>query len=273
MAAWQIPSNWRAIIEDESTLSTILLAYSSSAPPQSSQAMECLSQFASVRRSLFPNQETRQVFLTRLLSGIVAILRSQQGLGEVANFHEFCRLLSRVKSNFKLSEMVKIDVYPDLLSLIASFTVQSFRSCPFASNSVYYLLQLWSRMVTSVAYRKHSRTPHSSGLYLNAFCLAHDSQYRTPACCLRKSVRPCISSKHAHTSIHVVRAKACFSTPSKSIQTVRGFMGGLGAVKGEGESHLDRYVPEVTQTYIVSKLSSARAALQVRASCHVLAAS
>ncbi len=152
----QIPSNWRGVIEDESTLSTILLAYSSSTPPQSAQAMECLSQFASVRRSLFPNQETRQVFLTRLLGGIVAILRSQQGLGEEANFHEFCRLLSRVKSNFQLSEMVKIDVYPDLLSLIASFTVQSFRSCPFASNSMYYLLQLWSRMVTSVAYRKIS---------------------------------------------------------------------------------------------------------------------
>jgi hypothetical protein len=28
------------------------------------------------------------------------------------------------------------------------------QSCPFASNSVYYLLQLWSRMVTSVAYLK-----------------------------------------------------------------------------------------------------------------------
>lgn len=58
---FQIPSNWRTIIEDEATLSTILQAYTSSSPPQSSQAMECLSQFASVRRSLFPNQETRQV--------------------------------------------------------------------------------------------------------------------------------------------------------------------------------------------------------------------
>jgi hypothetical protein len=36
-----------------------------------------------------------------------------------------------------------------------------------------------------------------------------------------------------------------------------------GAVKGEGESHLDSYVPEVTKTYIMSKLASARAALQV----------
>lgn len=122
--------------------------------------MECLSQLASVRRSLFPTQEVRQVFLTRLLTGIAAILRSQQGLGEEENFHEFCRLLSRVKSNFQLSEMVKSEVYPDLLSLIADFTIKSFQSCPFASNSVYYLLQLWSRMVTSVAYLKGDGESH-----------------------------------------------------------------------------------------------------------------
>ena len=63
--------------------------------------------------------------------------------------------------------------------------IQSLQSGQFASNSIYYLLQLWSRMVTSVAY-----------------------------------------------------------------------------LKGEGESHLDRYVPEVTQTYILSKLQSARTALR-----------
>lgn len=59
------------------------------------------------------------------------------------------------------------------------------QNCPFASNSVYYLLQLWSRMVTSVAY-----------------------------------------------------------------------------LKGEGESNLDRYVPEVTQKYILSKLQSAQQLLR-----------
>ena len=156
----QIPSNWRSTIEDEATLSTILQAYSSSQPPQSAQAMECVAQLASVRRSLFPNQEVRQVFLTKLLTGVAAILRSQQGLQEEENFHEFCRLLSRIKSNFQLSEMVKSEVYPDLLSLVADFTINSFQSCPFASNSVYYLLQLWSRMVTSVAYLKGDGESH-----------------------------------------------------------------------------------------------------------------
>mmetsp|Transcript_32988 Transcript_32988/g.77770 ORF Transcript_32988/g.77770 Transcript_32988/m.77770 type:complete len:1072 (+) Transcript_32988:97-3312(+) len=181
----QVPTNWRSLVEDENTLGTLLQAYSTSASPHSALAMECISQLASVRRSLFPNQEARQAFLSRVLTALVAILRGEARLGEELNFHEFCRLLSRVKSNFQLSEMVKCEIYPELISLVAQFTVHSLQSCQFASNSVYYLLQLWSRLVTSVAY-----------------------------------------------------------------------------LKGEGESHLDRYVPQVTQTYILSKLQGARETLR-----------
>mmetsp|Transcript_32224 Transcript_32224/g.76547 ORF Transcript_32224/g.76547 Transcript_32224/m.76547 type:complete len:1079 (+) Transcript_32224:189-3425(+) len=181
----QIPTGWRSYIEDENTLGTLLQTFTSSQPAQSAQAMECISQLSSVRRSLFPNQEARQAFLSRVLTAVVTILRNQRLLAEEANFHEFCRLLSRVKSNFQLGEMIKCDCYAELISLVAQFTVQSFESCASATNSVYYLLQLWSRLVTSVAY-----------------------------------------------------------------------------LKGEGESHLDSYVPQVTQTYILSKLQSARASLQ-----------
>ena len=111
-ACEQVPTNWRSLIEDQNTMATLLQAYNTSAAPRSAQAMECLSQLASVRRSLFPNQETRQVFLQRVLTAVVAVLRGQQRLGEEENFHEFCRLLSRVKSNFQLGEMIKCgDVY------------------------------------------------------------------------------------------------------------------------------------------------------------------
>uniref|UniRef100_A0A7S4KJ54 Importin N-terminal domain-containing protein n=1 Tax=Guillardia theta TaxID=55529 RepID=A0A7S4KJ54_GUITH len=181
----QVPTHWRSLIEDDNTLATLLQAYSTSAAPHSAMAMECLSQLSSVRRSLFPNQETRHNFLQRVLTAIITILREQQRLGEEENFHEFCRLLSRLKSNFQLAELIKCEIYSELIAAVAQFTIQSIRNCPYASNSVYYLLQLWSRMVTSVAY-----------------------------------------------------------------------------LKGEGESHLDRYVPEITQTYILSKLQSARASLQ-----------
>ncbi|KAJ1485577.1 hypothetical protein T484DRAFT_1793071, partial [Baffinella frigidus] len=55
-------------------------------------------------------------------------------------------------------EMIKCDCYAELISLVAQFT--SFESCASATNSVYYLLQLWSRLVTSVAYLKGEGESH-----------------------------------------------------------------------------------------------------------------
>lgn len=61
---------------------------------------------ASVRRSLFSNEVERAKFLNQLARGTREILRTQQGLAEHANYHEFCRLLGRLKTNYQLSELV-----------------------------------------------------------------------------------------------------------------------------------------------------------------------
>lgn len=50
-----------------------------------------------------------------------------QGLSDHNNYHEFCRLLARLKSNYQLGELVKVDNYPDVIKLIAEFTVTSLR--------------------------------------------------------------------------------------------------------------------------------------------------
>lgn len=62
---------------------------------------------ASVRRSLFSNEAERAKFLNHLARGTRELLRSQQGLAEHANYHEFCRLLGRLKTNYQLSELVR----------------------------------------------------------------------------------------------------------------------------------------------------------------------
>lgn len=145
----QVPTNWRPLIEDQSTMATLLQAYNTSAAPRSAQAMECLSQLASVRRSLFPNQETRQAFLHRILTAVVTVLRGQQRLGEEQNFHEFCRLLSRVKSNFQLGEMIKCgDVYQELIQLVAVFTVQSFQVL-FTFAAVAFFVSCSTQKITT----------------------------------------------------------------------------------------------------------------------------
>ncbi|PSN46003.1 Exportin-7 [Blattella germanica] len=122
------------------------------------QALSCLVQIASVRRSLFSNTE-RAKFLTHLVNGVKHILQNPQGLSDPSNYHEFCRLLARLKSNYQLGELVMVENYPEAIQLIAKFTVQSLQMWQFAPNSVHYLLSLWQRMVASVPYVKATE-PH-----------------------------------------------------------------------------------------------------------------
>jgi exportin-7 len=113
---------------------------------------------ASVRRSLFNNTE-RAKFLNQLVTGIKEILENPQSLSDAGNYHEFCRLLARLKSNYQLGELVKVDNYPDIIKLIAEFTVTSLQMYHFPANSLHYLLSLWQRMVAPVPYVKASE-PH-----------------------------------------------------------------------------------------------------------------
>lgn len=83
-------------------------------------------QIISVRRSLFSNSE-RAKFLSHLLNGIKNILENSQGLSDPDNYHEFCRLLARLKTNYQLGELVTVESYPETIQLIAKFTVQSLQ--------------------------------------------------------------------------------------------------------------------------------------------------
>ena len=57
-------------------------------------------------------------------------LGSNQGLEDPKCYHEFCRLLARLKCNYQLSELIKLEYYPQFLQLIAKFTITSLRVRP-----------------------------------------------------------------------------------------------------------------------------------------------
>lgn len=154
----QIPTSWRPAFLDFTTLKLYFDLYHSLPNTLSSLALSCLVQLASVRRSLFSNTE-RAKFLTHLVNGVKHILQNPQGLSDPGNYHEFCRLLARLKSNYQLGELVMVENYPEAIQLIAKFTVQSLQMWQFAPNSVHYLLSLWQRMVASVPYVKATE-PH-----------------------------------------------------------------------------------------------------------------
>lgn len=128
--------------------------YTANKPPVSCLALECLVRLASVRRSLFSVEAERTAFLTSLIRGTTEVLRGRIGLTEHNNYHEFCRLLARLKTNYQLSELVAVEGYQGWIGLVSDFTVTSLKSWQWTSHSVFYLLSLWSRLVSSVPYLK-----------------------------------------------------------------------------------------------------------------------
>uniref|UniRef100_A0A336LE22 CSON010006 protein n=1 Tax=Culicoides sonorensis TaxID=179676 RepID=A0A336LE22_CULSO len=158
MSTVQIPANWRPAFLELDSLKLFFDLYHVLPTRLASLALSCLVQITSIRRSMFSNTE-RVKFLTRLVNGATEILKTSHGLSDPDNYHEFCRLLARLKTNYQLGELVVVDNYPEAIELIAKFTVQSLQMWQFAPNSVHYLLSLWQRMVASLPYVK-SVEPH-----------------------------------------------------------------------------------------------------------------
>ena len=154
----QIPTSWRPAFLEFSTLQLFFDLYGALPATLSPLALSCLVQIASVRRSLFNNAE-RGKFLNQLVTGVREILQLPTGLTDPNNYHEFCRLLARLKSNYQLGELVMVDHYSESIQLMAKFTVESLQMWQFAPNSIHYLLSLWQRMVASVPYVKATE-PH-----------------------------------------------------------------------------------------------------------------
>ncbi|OQS03410.1 exportin, partial [Thraustotheca clavata] len=167
--ALQVPTSWRLIIQEPETM-TLLFDFYNAAPagsPNAPRCLETLMLLASVRRSLFSPDQERAAFLSRLLTGICRIISTQQGLSDPNNYHEFCRLLSRLKSNYQLSELMKAESFQDWMELTPTFTVKSFTQWQWSANSVHYLLGLWSRLVAALPYVRTERNGAASIAFLD----------------------------------------------------------------------------------------------------------
>ncbi|XP_049730257.1 ran-binding protein 17 isoform X2 [Elephas maximus indicus] len=122
----------------------------------------CTVQIPTTWRTIFLEPETLDLFFNLYHS--FPPLLSQLGLSDPGNYHEFCRFLARLKTNYQLGELVMVKEYPEVIRLIANFTITSLQHWEFAPNSVHYLLTLWQRMVASVPFVK-STEPHLLDTY------------------------------------------------------------------------------------------------------------
>jgi exportin-7 len=164
LATVQIPTTWRSIFLDSHTLQLYFDLFHNLSSELSAMSLTCLVQLASVRRSLFTNTE-RGTFLAQLVKGVRSILEQPQALSDSECYHEFCRLMMRLKSNYQLGELMRLEEYSRLIELIAKFTVSSLQSWQFSANSIHYLLGFWQRLVGSVPYIR-STEPHLLDTYM-----------------------------------------------------------------------------------------------------------
>jgi len=148
----QAPTPWRPLLSDPATTDLFFEFYAKTEPPQSSKAMEAIILISSVRRSLFPTDKDRAAFLARLINGIRELLLNETGLNNPDNYHQFCRLLGRLKANYQLNELVKTEGYIEWLERAAKFTQQSTKGWQYSTNSIHYLLALWGRLVAAMPY-------------------------------------------------------------------------------------------------------------------------
>lgn len=154
----QVPSSWRSFVQDTSTMQLFFDYYLISEPPRSNTALEALVQLSSIRRSLFSSEKERTVFLQSLMTNIKSIMQSKKGLEHIENYHEFCRLLGRLKASYQLSELVKTTGFIEWLELAGDFTIRSLQNWQYSMNSIHYLLALWGRLVAALPYLRADAT-------------------------------------------------------------------------------------------------------------------
>ncbi|KAK6010202.1 hypothetical protein OSTOST_24785, partial [Ostertagia ostertagi] len=81
----------------------------------------------------------RQTYLEHVVAGVKRVIENPEKLTEQPAFHEFCRMVSRLKTNFQLCELIKVPDYAAVMRLLAQFTVESLRDIRvvIAEGSLY----------------------------------------------------------------------------------------------------------------------------------------
>lgn len=118
-------------------------------PKRAAEALECLVLFISVRRSVFTSESNRRTFLINIMGGVCNIMRHEIGLSDQDCYHQFCRLLGKLKANYQLSDLVRTAGYTEWIKLASDFAIRSFRQMHIVANSIHYILGLWSRLVAA----------------------------------------------------------------------------------------------------------------------------
>lgn len=126
-----------------------------------------------------------------------------QSLSDPNNYHEFCRLLARLKSNYQLGELVKVENYPEVIRLIANFTVTSLQVGLIAFGLLFcWCLSKWRSFPPCIYLAVAVPIVRPSGRFCNR---------RVQQCCIDHTLN---SGWKVHEGSFVVTAMESFLVPS-----------------------------------------------------------
>lgn len=183
-AVLKIPSSWKKLFDEGNGTPLMDLFWSmftGSAGSNRALAMAIIVELSCVRRSLFDTDESRNQHLSSIMNGITDVLLGWQEdrsiLGDEDTVHEFCRLLARLKGNFQLkqvwlglarcrgrvdsrlfrvNQIVNAEGYTDWIRLVGQFSLEQDWSAH--ANSHFYIMKLWSSLVSAIPYLDSSRS-------------------------------------------------------------------------------------------------------------------
>lgn len=141
----------------------------------STLAIKCLVQLTTVKRCIFVSEQERLLWLKCIMTGVTNVLQGVVGLNNPQNFHEMCRLISRLRPFYLLQDMIGVDCYVQFIDAVAKFTCNAFEQWRTTTQSQPLLLSFWMRMITSLPFL---RSPHRRDGVDSASLEAHYSTVR-----------------------------------------------------------------------------------------------
>jgi len=168
----QIPGEWKEIIDNPQTSLLLFqtLFSKKSHPKDLGKLMEVIVLMISVRRSIFPTEESRLKFLTIYCEGCCTLLTDHRDLLQNAHIYtQLCRLLVGIKNNYQLDDLTKIPCYQQWIQKAAEFTMMSFKSIHFTEGSVHFIIQLWARLCMAIPFLRNQMPVYLNEVIPNIF--------------------------------------------------------------------------------------------------------
>lgn len=179
--SWQIhcPVSWRETLSNSTTVElvwSIMFRESKSLqngelpPPSQARVEQCMNVlvlFASVRRTLFVDEQQRSAYCERLCAGVSLLFTQYAPLLSSDNasvFHYTWMLLARLKTNYSfLPDLCSMPHFGDLINMLGKVsTTSGLGRWQTTNNTIHYMCHFWIKICLELPSLKASTNQDDS---------------------------------------------------------------------------------------------------------------